>query len=235
MSKRMTKRAKRQNRNQEETRHFQPPKFSPRNDKQAHCWDLITSCEQVFITGPEGTGKTYLPSFAAGDMLRNKLVSKIVLTKPFVTSSSKSGFIPGGIAEKAEPWLAELRQTISERIGGKHAWDTMLGMGIIEIVPFEYMRGRSFKDTFIILDEAQNATPHEMRMFLTRMGEDSRCIVVGDDKGQKDIKGLSGLTVAIEAIERGAVSVPLVRFDNTDIVRSEMTRAWAEAFDKLLT
>lgn len=208
------------------------PDIVPLTINQNRLIRAIRESVQVFAIGPEGTGKTYIPSLMAGDALRAGEVSRIILTKPFVSRSQGVGFLPGDVAEKSAPWVAEMKSAICDRIGGLSAWDRAIASGRIEIVAFEHMRGRSFKDAFIILDEAQNTTALEMRMFLTRHGEGSRSVVSGDLR-QFDGRGVSGLGQAVQMIEEGRVSVPVIRFTARDIVRSGLCKDWAMAFDSL--
>jgi len=146
-----------------------------------------------------------------------------------VPSGRSLGFFPGSLEEKFAPWAAPLIEAIRERIGAA-AYEIALKNGDIEMVPFEVMRGRSFRDAFVLLDEAQNATAAEMKTFLTRMGEDCTMVVNGD-VSQCDLRETSGLRTVIDLIRTQALPVPVIEFTHGDIVRSGLCGIWVRAFE----
>lgn len=200
------------------------PPIRPMTDKQREYLEALRHHEQIFAIGPAGTGKTWLPAAYAADLLVSRAVSKIVLTRPNVPAGPSLGFFPGELEEKMAPWVIPFTETMADRMG-RGALDCHLKNGNIEIVPFETMRGRSFQDAFVIVDEAQNLTPTEMFMVVTRIGEDSRLVVTGD-LNQKDIKGDSGLAHAAKLIYEGRVDSAIVNFTWDDIVRSGICKQW---------
>jgi phosphate starvation-inducible PhoH-like protein len=189
----------------------------------------LQSSNQTFAIGPAGTGKTYLPAAWAADRLREKKVRRVILTRPNVPAGPSLGFFPGELEEKMAPWVVPFVETMASRMG-RGFLDLCMKDGKIEVVPFETMRGRSFDDAIVIVDEAQNLTPDEMFMVVTRVGERSRLIVTGDLR-QTDIKGNSGLAKAIDHIEAGRVKASVIRFTVDDIVRSGICADWVRAWD----
>jgi phosphate starvation-inducible PhoH-like protein len=200
----------------------------PLNPTQARYLEAMGSSPQTVVLGPAGTGKTWLAATYAADLFRERRISRIVLTRPNVPGGRGLGFLPGTLEEKFAPWAAPLVEAIRERIGPA-AYDIALKNGDIEMVPFEVMRGRSWRDCFVLLDEAQNATAHEMKLFLTRIGEDSR-VVINGDVSQCDLKEGSGLATVVELIAANALPVPVIEFGMDDIVRSGLCAMWVKAF-----
>jgi phosphate starvation-inducible PhoH-like protein len=186
--------------------------------------------QQVIVMGPAGTGKTFIAGTWAADQLRQRKVSKIIITRPNVPGGRSLGFFPGTLEEKMAPWVVPLTETIKERMGSG-AFDVALKRGDIEIVPFEVMRGRSFNNAIVILDEAQNTTPEEIKMFLTRIGNDTQVIVNGD-VSQTDLKETSGLKLILKLIEQNKMPIPVIEFTLDDIVRSGICEMWVRAFDR---
>jgi phosphate starvation-inducible PhoH-like protein len=205
------------------------PPLQPKSENQAQYLRALASEDQIVVLGPAGTGKTFLAGSHAADQLRNRKRSKIILTRPNVPGGRSIGFFPGTLEEKIAPWVVPLTETIKGRMGAG-AFDVALKKGDIEIVPFEVMRGRTFKDCIVILDEAQNTTPAEIKMFLTRVGEDCQVIVNGD-VSQTDLKETSGLRTAIHLIKSLSLPIPIVEFTKEDIVRSGICAMWVDAFD----
>jgi phosphate starvation-inducible protein PhoH and related proteins len=204
------------------------PPIRPLNPTQERYLAALRTSAQVVVVGPAGTGKTWIAATHAADLYRNKRISRIVLTRPNVPCGRSLGFFPGTLADKFAPWATPLTEAIKERIG-KAAFDIAVKHGDIELVPFEVMRGRSFRDAFVLLDEAQNTTPAEIKMFLTRVGED--CITVVDgDVSQCDLDASSGLRAAIDLIRAHALPVPVIEFTEADIVRSGVCAMWVRAF-----
>jgi len=199
------------------------------NPAQTAYLEALRTSPQVVVLGPAGTDKTWLAATYAADFLRQRRIRKIILTRPNVPSGRSLGFFPGSLEEKFAPWAAPLIEAIRERIGAA-AYEIALKNGDIEMVPFEVMRGRSFKDAFVLLDEAQNATPAEMKTYLTRMGEDCTMVVNGD-VSQCDLRETSGLRTVLDLIRTQALPVPVIEFTRDDIVRSGMCGMWVRAFE----
>jgi phosphate starvation-inducible PhoH-like protein len=206
----------------------EPPPIEPLNARQADYLDALYTSDQVVVLGPAGTGKTWIAATHAADLYRKRRISRIVLTRPNVPCGRSLGFFPGTLEEKFAPWATPVTQAIRERIG-TGAFDIAVKRGDIEMVPFEVMRGRSWDDTFVLLDEAQNTTPEEMEMFLTRVGEDCT-VVINGDIAQSDLARASGLAVALELIHAHGLPVPVVEFGVDDIVRSGLCAMWVRAF-----
>lgn len=200
------------------------------NEMQQDYIDAINYATQTVVMGPAGTGKTYIASAIAANMLIAGAIDKIILTRPNVPAGRSLGFLPGTMAEKIGPWVIPFTDVIQEYMG-REAFECNLKKGNIDIVPFEVMRGRTFNRAFVILDEAQNTTPAEMKMFLTRIGEDTKVVINGDIK-QSDLRETSGLKVVIDMVDRQELPVPIVEFSVDDIVRSDICAMWIKAFDK---
>ena len=177
---------------------------------------------------PRGTGKTWLAATHAADLYRQRRIAKIIVTRPTVPCGRSLGFFPGSLEDKFAPWTAPIVEAIKERIGTA-AFEIALKNGDIEMVPFEVMRGRSWKDAFILLDEAQNTTAAEMKVFLTRIGEDCT-VVVNGDVSQSDLRETSGLRTVIHLIVAAAAG-PVIEFTVDDIVRSGVCEMWVRAFE----
>lgn len=178
--------------------------------------------------GPAGVGKTWVVAALAAEMLELGEIDKILLTRPAQEAGEKLGFLPGEKEEKYEPYLQPFREALEERLG-KNTLEYYLKVGKIEGAPLAYMRGRTFKNTLMILDEAQNTTPVQMKMFLTRAGEGSR-IVVNGDLAQQDTYGVSGLLTAKKKLGY-LPSVKLVEFRVADVVRSGLVQEVLEAWE----
>jgi phosphate starvation-inducible PhoH-like protein len=206
------------------------PEVVPKNATQDYYLRMIDSKSQVIVTGPAGTGKTFLAASRAADLLRRRKVAKIVLTRPNVASGRSLGAFPGTLEEKMAPWVVPFTDVIRSRMP-QGMYDLAMKNKQIEIVPFEVMRGRTFNDAFVILDEAQNTTPVEMKMFLTRIGDDSTTIINGDID-QTDLKETSGLKKIIQMVEKYNMDIPHIQFGMNDIVRSDVCALWIKAFHK---
>lgn len=181
----------------------------------------------VFGVGPAGTGKTYLAVAMAVSAYKAGEVDKIILTRPAIEAGEKLGFLPGDLQEKVDPYLRPLYDALQELFGVDN-YETLIERGIIEIAPLAYMRGRTLSNAFIILDEAQNTTDEQMKMFLTRMGENSKTVVNGD-LTQVDIAGGSGLKRAVEILE-GIEGISVARLTERDIVRHELVQRIVAAY-----
>ena len=193
--------------------------------------DAIKRSSIVFGVGPAGTGKTYLAVALAVYALKNKEIDKIILTRPAVEAGEPLGFLPGAMNEKVDPYLRPLFDALQEMMG-QDAYLRHIERGSIEIAPLAYMRGRTLSNSFIILDEAQNTTKEQMKMFLTRMGENSRIVVTGDVTQidlPKNVK--SGMIDAIEVLD-GVEGIEIVKLTAKDVVRHELVTRIIQAYEK---
>jgi phosphate starvation-inducible PhoH-like protein len=206
------------------------PPVKPLNPTQADYLDALKKSPQVVVLGPAGTGKTWLAATHAADLYRQRQIDKIIITRPTVPCGRSLGFFPGTLEDKFAPWTAPIIEAIKERIG-TGAYEIALKNGDIEMVPFEVMRGRSWKRAFILLDEAQNTTPAEMKVFLTRIGQDCT-VVVNGDVSQTDLRETSGLRTVIHLIKSMMLPVPIIEFTLDDIVRSGICEMWVRAFEE---
>ena len=193
--------------------------------------DAINANTVVFGVGPAGTGKTFLAVAMAVTALKKKQVARIVLTRPAVEAGEKLGFLPGDLQSKIDPYLRPLYDALGEMLGSE-SFRGCLEKGVIEICPLAYMRGRTLDDAFIILDEAQNTTPEQMKMFLTRLGNNSKAIITGDIT-QIDLPFIrkSGLVDALELLE-GINGISVFRFTRKDIVRHPLVQRIIQAYEK---
>jgi phosphate starvation-inducible PhoH-like protein len=181
----------------------------------------------VFATGPAGTGKTYIAAGLAADALRKDPDLSLIVTRPVVEAGEQLGFLPGTLEEKFAPYLEPFLQVLQERLGAGEV-KYMLKHGRINPKPLAYMRGTTFRDCYVILDEAQNTTPTQMKLFLTRIGENSKVIVDGD-VDQVDVRGVNGLSDAIQRME-GVPDVAMIEFTEDDIVRHDIVRHIIKAY-----
>jgi phosphate starvation-inducible PhoH-like protein len=204
------------------------PPIRPLTAAQADYLDALRFHPQVIALGPAGSGKTWIAAAYAADMFRAGQISRIILTRPNAPCGRSLGFFPGSLDDKFAPWAAPVLDVLRERMGGA-AFDIARKNGAIEMAPFEVMRGRSWRHAFVLLDEAQNSTPEQMKMFLTRIGENCQ-VVVNGDADQSDIKETSGLRVILDLVARKNLPVPVIAFGHGDIVRSEICAMWARAF-----
>lgn len=199
-----------------------------RNPEQVEYLKLLKANEQVFAIGRAGTGKTYIPTAYAADLFISKDIKKLILTRPAVGAGGEQhGFLPGDLSEKLAPWMMPFIDILVERLG-KGNVDELLAAGKIIVEPFQYMRGRTFDDALIILDEAQNTSPEQMKLFLTRQGVNSKTIIIGDVK-QTDLKKKNGLTWALDLNERFGIS-PVVTLTNVE--RGKKAGQWADAIEE---
>lgn len=202
----------------------------PRNSKQNDYLQALKHYSQVVVFGPAGTGKTYCVSTFAANQYHMKEIDKIVITRPHVAVGKDIGYLPGTLEEKSAPWALPVLDVLEEHLG-KGVVETGLKNGNIEVAPLALMRGRSFKNAFIICDEAQNISFHELKMLVTRVGENSSLILNGDLQ-QSDLKEGDGLSKIVHLIKKHMLPVPIVEFTTDDIVRSDMTKMWIETFVK---
>lgn len=203
----------------------------PRSPGQAAYMDALTNHDMVFSIGPAGTGKTYLAVAQAVALLQAGRVDRIVLSRPAVEAGERLGFLPGDMKEKVDPYLRPLYDALYDMMPGDQVM-RRLASGEIEVAPLAFMRGRTLAHSFVILDEAQNTTPVQMKMFLTRMGEGTRMVVTGD-LTQVDLPAgtRSGLTDALETLE-GVPGIRVVRLDRRDVVRHPLVAAIVDAYDQ---
>ena len=205
------------------------PPIKALNPTQADYLDALRNGAQVVVMGPAGTGKTWIAATEAADLYRKRQIGKIILTRPNVPCGRSLGFFPGTLEDKFAPWAAPIVEAIKDRMGGA-AFDIAVKNGDIEMVPFEVMRGRSWRNAFVLLDEAQNTTPAEIKTFLTRVGEDCK-VVVNGDVGQCDLAEASGLSAVLALIRSRKLPVPIIEFTLADIVRSAHCAMWVRAFE----
>ena len=203
---------------------------APRSPNQAAYLRSIDRHDLVFALGPAGTGKTYLAVAAAVSLLRQRQVDRLILSRPAVEAGEKLGFLPGDLREKVDPYLRPLYDALQDMLPeGK--LEQRIETGLIEIAPLAYMRGRTLSNAVVILDEAQNTTPSQMKMFLTRMGENSRMIITGDPTQTDLPPGMpSGLSDAVAKLE-GVPGIGIVRFDQGDIVRHPLVTEIIHAYE----
>lgn len=204
--------------------------IKPKTLGQKRYVDSIRKNLVTFGIGPAGTGKTYLAVALAAFYLKNREVERIILTRPAVEAGEKLGFLPGDLQEKIDPYLRPLYDALADMFGYDQ-FQKMIDRNIIEVAPLAYMRGRTLEESFIILDEAQNTTREQMKMFLTRMGNHSR-VVVNGDATQIDLvdRRMSGLTEA-EKILKDVRGVGMVYFSDEDVVRHDMVGRIIRAYE----
>ena len=200
----------------------------PKTDNQGKLIKAITESSQVIVFGPAGTGKTYVTATLASDMYLTKKIEKIVITRPMVSVGKDIGILPGELLDKVAPWALPVLDILIKHLG-KATVEIALKSGNIEIAPLALMRGRSFDDSFIICDEAQNVTTAELKMLLTRVGEDTTIVLNGDVQ-QTDLKGDSGLITITNVAKKHKIPVPVIEFSLDDIVRSDICAMWVRAF-----
>lgn len=202
-----------------------------RNVAQKAYLDALRRCAMVFAVGPAGTGKTYLAVAMALSMFAQHQVKRIVLTRPAVEAGEKLGFLPGDLTEKVNPYLRPLYDALNDMLPAARV-ASMMEAGAIEVAPLAFMRGRTLNDAFIILDEAQNTTPEQMKMFLTRMGVGSKVVVTGDVT-QIDLpdKVRSGLIDALHVL-RDVEGIAQVRLTEKDVVRHRLVQQIVKAYEK---
>ena len=198
---------------------------------QKHYVNAISKNTIIFGVGPAGTGKTFLAVAMAVKALREKQVSRIILTRPAIEAGEKLGFLPGDLQSKIDPYLRPLYDALFEMMGAEN-YQRHIEKGTIEIAPLAYMRGRTLDDSFIILDEAQNSTPEQMKMFLTRLGFNSKAVITGD-LTQTDLPSgqRSGLASAVKILE-GIDDIAIHRFTDRDVVRHKLVQNIIRAYEK---
>jgi phosphate starvation-inducible PhoH-like protein len=202
----------------------------PRSPAQAAYLELMRTCPLVFGVGPAGTGKTYLAAAFGAHMLHERRVERLILSRPALEAGERLGFLPGDLKEKIDPYLRPLYDALFDVLGEQAA--RLIELGVIEVAPLAFMRGRTLSRAFVILDEAQNTTGAQMKMALTRLGEDSHMVVTGDPS-QSDLPGgqASGLNEAL-AILDGVDGVGVARFGEGDVVRHPLVARIVAAYTR---
>ncbi|MDJ0919582.1 MAG: PhoH family protein [Henriciella sp.] len=207
--------------------------IKPQTDRQAEYLDLLTGAKNdlIFGVGPAGTGKTFLAVAAGAAALKSKTAARLIITRPAVEAGENLGFLPGDLEEKVEPYLRPIWDALNETLGADQA-QRLRDKKVIEVAPLAFMRGRTLKNAFVIMDEAQNATIAQMKMVLTRLGRDSRMVVTGDP-GQVDLPRSqpSGLAHALRILE-GVEGVGRVAFTSKDVRRHALVSRIINAYDR---
>lgn len=224
----MGKRANR--RREDKSRRLSPASkpLEPRNPLQAEILEALNTEDQIFITGAAGTGKTYLATAYSANELAAKNYHHLLLIRPAVEAGEQLGFLPGDMGEKMDPYLRPFFDILNERMSKRGVEDAMKD-GRIEIAPIGFQRGRTYDNSIILVDEAQNATYAQLKMLLTRVGEDSKVIVTGDHT-QTDIGNRSGLKAYADMARAGGI--PVFEFGPEHVVRSKICAFWTEATAK---
>jgi len=206
-------------------------RIAAKNLSQRRYIELIESHDIVVSIGPAGTGKTYLAMAMAIAALNRQEIARVILARPAVEAGEKLGFLPGNLAEKVNPYLRPLYDALHDMMDFDKA-QRLMERGVIEVAPLAFMRGRTLNESFVILDEAQNTTPEQMKMFLTRLGYDSKAVITGDIT-QIDLptQQASGLVDAIDVL-RDIDGIGFMRFTDLDVVRHPLVQAIVRAYDR---
>ncbi len=207
-------------------------RIAAKNLAQRRYLDEMRTRDVVIASGPAGTGKTYLAMAVAIAALNRHEVSRVVLTRPAVEAGEKLGFLPGSMAEKVNPYLRPLYDALNDMMPIEKA-TRLMDRGVIEVAPLAFMRGRTLNDSFVILDEAQNTTSEQMKMFLTRLGFDSKAVITGDTT-QVDLPSekRSGLIEAIDIL-KGVEGIGFMEFSKEDVVRHPLVQSIIDAYERL--
>ena len=205
--------------------------IAPKSELQCRYLERIAKKVVNFAIGPAGTGKTYLAVAMAVQALENEDVSRLILTRPAVEAGEKLGFLPGDLAQKVDPYLRPVYDALYEMLGFDKV-EKLISRHVIEVAPLAYMRGRTLNNAFVILDEAQNTTPAQMKMFLTRIGFGSRAVVTGDVT-QTDLpdQKVSGLIHSLDIL-KGIEAIGFTYFTSADVVRHPLVQSIVEAYDR---
>lgn len=206
----------------------EPIVLLPKTGNQELYINALKKSDQVIVLGPSGTGKTYICATHAASEYDSKNIHKIVITRPHVAVGKDIGYLPGTLEEKCAPWALPVIDVLEKHLG-KGVVETGVKNGNIETVPLALIRGRSFDNALVIVDEAQNLLTEEMKALVTRVGQGSQLIINGDVQ-QSDLKSTDGLTKIIHLVKKYQLPVPVVEFTTDDIVRSDVTKVWVETF-----
>ena len=206
-------------------------RIAAKNLAQRRYIEFMHNRDLVIVSGPAGTGKTYLAMAVAVAALNRHEVSRVVLTRPAVEAGEKLGFLPGSMAEKVNPYLRPLYDALNDMMPFEKA-ARLMDRGVIEVAPLAFMRGRTLNDSFVILDEAQNTTSEQMKMFLTRLGFDSKAVITGDTT-QIDLPAekRSGLVEAIDILQ-GVDGIGFMQFTKEDVVRHPLVQSIIDAYER---
>jgi phosphate starvation-inducible PhoH-like protein len=204
---------------------------APKTVGQKRFVDAMRGSTVTFAIGPAGTGKTYLAVATAVRALQDRQVSRLILTRPAVEAGERLGFLPGTLYEKIDPYMRPLYDALFEMTGGE-SLSRLMERGTVEVAPLAFMRGRTLNDAFIILDEAQNTTPEQMKMFLTRIGFGSKAVVNGDDTQVDLANGQRSGLLVIEEILSGIQGISFCRLGGRDVVRHKIVQEIVEAYDR---
>jgi phosphate starvation-inducible protein PhoH and related proteins len=212
-------------------RSFGRKSIAPKSPNQSRYMEALETFDMVFAIGPGGTGKTYLAVSMAVSALLSKQVTRIILARPAVEAGERLGFLPGTLQEKVDPYMRPLYDALHDLLEADKL-ESFLEKGIIEVAPLAFMRGRTLNDSFVILDEAQNTTSEQMKMFLTRLGFNSKAVITGDVT-QIDLPDSrrSGLVEAIEIVGK-IEGISMVYFDERDVVRHSLVQRIIKAYDE---
>lgn len=200
------------------------------NDNQKLYLNALQNSQQMIVTGFSGTGKTFMAATHAANLYSAKKISKIVVTRPNVSVGNELGFFPGDINEKFAPWAAPVMDVLTKHLGAGTV-ESGIKHKNIEMAPLSTMRGRSFDNAFVILDEAQNCSVSEIKMFLTRIGRNTKVVINGDIM-QSDISSGSGLAKILHMAKKYEMGIPVIEFGVDDIIRSDICKQWIIAFNK---
>lgn len=200
------------------------------NTNQKLYLKALKEATQIIVTGYSGTGKTYMAATHAANLYLAKVIDKIVITRPNVPVGRDLGYLPGDLNEKFAPWAAPVLDVLKKQLGDGVV-EIAIKRGNIEMAPLSTMRGRSFERCFVIVDESQNLTVAEMKMFLTRIGEDTQVVINGDIR-QSDLEETSGLSKIIHLVKKYNLDIPVIEFGIDDIVRSDICKQWIVTFTK---
>jgi len=206
-----------------------PGPLTPRTTNQGYYISDIDRCDLIFGMGDAGTGKTFIATRKACEALKSREVEKIIVTRPMVTAEEDMGFLPGEPEDKFAPYFAPVREILDKTLGASHV-DNLIRLKKIEIAPIAFLRGHTFENAFVIFDEAQNTTPGQMKLFLTRIGEGTKAVVCGD-LGQVDIPGPSGLADAVDRFGN-LPEASVTRFGPEDVTRSGLAKKIVEGYRK---
>lgn len=190
----------------------------------------LKSSPQIIVTGSSGTGKTYIAATHAANLYLDRKITKIVVTRPNVAVGKDLGYFPGTLQEKFAPWVAPVLDVLTKQLTSGVV-ESAIKSGNIEMAPLSTMRGRSFENTFVLVDEAQNLTVAEVKMLLTRIGENTTVVINGDIK-QSDLNESSGLSKILHMVKKYNMPIPVIEFGIEDIVRSDICKQWLIHFDK---